>query len=399
MNRTRLALAVYVPTFLLAFGQGVVLPMTPLYAREFTLSVGLISLAVAALALGTMLADVPAGVILERIGRRPMMLLGTGLVAAAMLGLSAAHLYWELVAYQIVGGIGFAFWSISRLAFMTDVLPSVSRGRGLATYGGIQRIGIFAGPACGGFIAEAFGLNVPFVLAAGLAVGALAISALWVPETRPERSLGHRARWGVLGGVLRRHWPDFTGAGAAQLFAQMIRAGRQLIVPLYGATVLDLDVAAVGTIVSVSALIDMSLFYPAGMLMDRLGRKYASIPSFLVMGAGMALLPLAGSFLGLLLVTAVIGLGNGLGSGTMMTLGADLAPRQAAGEFLGIWRLVGDAGAMAGPLVVGAVADLVGLRPAALVMAGVGALAAATIYLFVAETLQADAMPTVRPSA
>jgi MFS family permease len=146
-------------------------------------------------------------------------------------------------------------------------------------------------------------------------------------------------------------------------------------------------VATLGTIISVSAAVDMALFYPAGLLMDRLGRRYASIPSFLVMGAGMALLPLSGGALGLFLATVVMGLGNGLGSGAMLTLGADLAPKEGAGEFFGLWRLIGDAGQLSGPLVVGAVADALGLGAAALILAASGVLAAGTIYAFVAETL------------
>src|SRR5581483_2854069 len=163
-----------------------------------------------------------------------------------------------------------------------------------------------------------------------------------------------------------------------------------LIVPLYGANVIGLDAGGVGAIVSISALIDVALFVPAGLLMDRLGRKYASIPSFVVMGLGMAVLPFTHSFLTLLLATGVIGLGNGLGAGTMMTLGADLAPREAAGEFLGLWRLVGDGGQMAGPLIVGGVTDLISYTATAFVLAGVGGLAAGTIYLAVEETLHQD---------
>jgi hypothetical protein len=91
-----------------------------------------------------------------------------------------------------------------------------------------------------------------------------------------------------------------------------------------------------------------------------------------------------------------MGLGNGIGSGTMMTLGADLAPRQATGEFLGVWRLIGDVGATGGPLAVGAIADAVGLTLAAFSLAGVGVLAAGTLLLFVKETL--DQGPQAAPA-
>jgi MFS-type transporter involved in bile tolerance (Atg22 family) len=84
----------------------------------------------------------------------------------------------------------------------------------------------------------------------------------------------------------------------------------------------------------------------------------------------------------------VIGLGNGLGSGTMMTLGADLAPADSRGEFLGVWRLIGDGGSAGGPVVVGAVADVLGLSLATFTIAGVGLLAAAMLGTLVPETLQ-----------
>jgi MFS family permease len=233
-------------------------------------------------------------------------------------------------------------------------------------------------------------------MAATLAITATINSFLIVPETRPAEETTARGRWKALGGVLRRSGKDFAGAGAAQVFAQMIRSGRQIIVPLFARDELGLDKAAIGAIVSASAVIDMSLFIPAGMLMDRLGRKYASIPSFLVMAVGMALVPLTWDFVSLLAATSVIGLGNGLGAGTMMTLGADLAPREAAGEFLGLWRAVGDAGAMGGPVISGNIAQLFGLGAGAFVLAGVGVLAALTIYFAVEETLQRPVTETAR---
>jgi len=125
--------------------------------------------------------------------------------------------------------------------------------------------------------------------------------------------------------------------------------------------------------------------------MDRFGRKWATVPSFSIQSAGMALVPLTTGPLGLLAAGMVIGLGNGLGSGTLMTLGADLAPAEARSEFLGVWRLIGDVGFTGGPLVVGAVADLLILPAAALVIAAVGLGATLTFAFAVPETLRRSA--------
>ena len=122
--------------------------------------------------------------------------------------------------------------------------------------------------------------------------------------------------------------------------------------------------------------------------MDRWGRKYAYVPSFLLQSFGMAMVPFAGDFGWLLVVSLVIGLGNGLGSGTMMTLGADLAPTESRGEFLGLWRFVGDFGSAGGPLVVGHIAQIAGLSTAPLIVAGIGLLGAAILGTLVPETLK-----------
>jgi len=110
------------------------------------------------------------------------------------------------------------------------------------------------------------------------------------------------------------------------------------------------------------------------------------VPSFAVMAIGVATIPLAHHQFGLIAASIIIGFGNGLGSGTMMTLGADLAPPGATGEFLGIWRLVGDVGAVGGPLVVGAMATALGLGASALTLAGIGVIATCTLAFLVQET-------------
>jgi MFS family permease len=215
---------------------------------------------------------------------------------------------------------------------------------------------------------------------------AFGFACVYVRETGGSAAR-HQERIG-LRRVLRGHYRDLAAAGSAQVFAQMIRAGRHVVIPIYAADVIGLDVRSVGMVLSISSALDMAMFYPAGWIMDRFGRKFASVPSFLVQALGMALVPLSSSFYGLLLATSILGLGNGIGSGTMMTLGADLAPREARGEFLGLWRLIGDLGFTGGPLAVGSMASALGLHAAAFAMAGVGGVAVVILTLYVRETLE-----------
>jgi MFS family permease len=376
---------------LLAFCRGLLIPILPLYAASFGVSYGLIGLAVAAEGVGTLFGDLPAGILLGRMGQKRAMLAGITCIALSMLAMGWAQSFPQLVLFGLVSGAGGALWNISRHAYIADVTPLHRRGRAIAVFGGINRIGVFAGPVVGGAIGAAYGLRFPFILYAGLAAVAILFPALFGQEL--TGAIAHR-RGGLRGhsvhlwALVRAHFTVLLSAGSGQVFAQMIRSGRQIIVPLFAADVLGLDVQSIGWIVSLAAAIDMSMFYPAGLIMDRLGRKYAYVPSFLIQALGMALIPFSSGFLGLLLATSVLGLGNGIGSGTMMTLGADLAPEGAMGEFLGVWRLIGDAGQTSGPVIVGSVADLLGLSAATFVLAGIGLMAATMLGLLVPETLR-----------
>ncbi len=378
---------VYIPTALLAFGQGLLVPTLPYYAKSFGATAALIGFIVAAAGIGTLIADVPAGAVLGRLGRRPAMLFGAGLVALTTFCAGLFPNITILIFLRLLAGIGTALWALSRHAYITDVIAPAERGRSLSIFGGINRAGSLLAPVFGGVIGTAFGLNSVFFLSGILAGFTAIIAFIFVPETGISHSAGggHKMRWNLVGQLLRTHWRDLSAAGIAQIFAQMIRAGRQLLIPLFGISI-GLDPAVTGSIISFAALLDVAMFFPAGLMMDRFGRKVAAVPSFAVMAIGMVVVAFAHDFRSLLLGAAIIGFGNGLGSGTMMTLGADLAPPGAVGEFLGFWRLIGDTGQSSGPLVVGTVATAFGLFSTALLLSAIGAASALTLAFLVRET-------------
>ncbi len=386
-ERASLILPVYLPTLILSFGRGMLIPILPLYAKSFDASYGLIGLVLAAEGIGHLTADLPTGVLLRKIGGKPVMVLGVGCVALSALALFWAQTIFEVVLYRFIAGIGGALWNISRHAYLAHFTAPYQRGRALSVFGGTNRIGTFAGPAIGGVLGAVYGLRSAFLVYAGLAAITTFTSARFVEKTPASGALPG-GRLGHLFGIFKSHYRQLATAGSGQLFAQMIRTGRHVVVPLYAADIIGLDVRSVGWILSISAFVDMSMFYPASLIMDRYGRKYATVPCFTIQAVGMGLIPFTGSFSTLLLAAIVIGLGNGLGSGSMMTLGADLAPRESMGEFLSVWRLIGDGGHMGSPLIVGGIADLLGLSAATFVISCTGLLAAATFALLVPETLK-----------
>ena len=388
--RHPLVLSFYLPSLLLAVSNGFVLPVLPLWASELNVSYTLIGLVLSGQGIGMLLGDLPAGLLARRLGQKRAMLLGVACTALSTAALFWVHSVPAALGYRLLSGFGTALYGVARHAYVAGAVGSGSRGRAISLFGGLMRIGRFVGPMLGGVVAAAYGLPATFLAYGVVGVLAVAVMALFV-RPGPSRGPGKQSpahHKSSVWALFRSHGRALASAGVGQLFAQTIRAGRAAIVPLYAADVIGLDVQQVALIVSLSSAIDMSLFPLAGLLMDRLGRKYAIVPSFVIQALGMALVPLTGSFAGLLGVTLLIGFGNGLGAGTMMTLGADLSPPQSRDEFLGLWRLIGDGGQAGGPYAVGQVADWVALPVSALVMSGAGLLAALIFALLVPETLK-----------
>ena len=385
---------VYVPTFILSVGKGMLVPTLPLFVAALvrdpvTMDVNftLVTIAVAAASLGTLFCDIPAGLLLTRISERTGHILGLAVIAATIALLALDLPYTWLIVLRLLTGAGLSVWGLPRMQYMLRMTPSHQRGRIMSLFGGVNRIGTFASPAAGGAIATIYGFETLFVIA-GLVIAAGLIPTLLSPETTPPRPETTESNLATgLTEMLRRHRHDLLTAGSGQLLVQGIRSGRQVVLPLFAAFALDLDAAAVGIVISTSAAIDMVLFPLAGYVMDRYGRKFAIIPSFTLFSLAMALLPAAQDLTGLILIGMLIGFANGIGSGSMLTLGTDLAPAHRPSQFLGVWRVIGGVGDTGGPVVVGAVADIIGLLMAPFFLAGVGLAGAGTFALFVRETL------------
>ena len=154
--------------------------------------------------------------------------------------------------------------------------------------------------------------------------------------------------------VLVEHRRVLLTLGLGVLIISAARATRQSIVPLWAESI-GLNAATTSVIFGISAGVDMLLFYPGGAIMDRFGRVYVAVPAMIVLGLGFCLLPLTSGATSVGLVAAMMGLGNGISSGVVMTLGADASPAQDRTQFLGGWRVCSDLGNAAGPLVVSAV--------------------------------------------
>ena len=320
------------------------------------------------------------------------MLLGLAIIGVSTIVMGTARHLNHLIIAQLIGGVGNALWMLSRHAYMADVIPLAKRGRSIAMFGGVNRIGTFAGKF--GAIFLGANLRLPFFVYAGMAVLTLIICFFSLPETKREQKTqsqeSQQPYLTQLLAVSKRHFKLLATAGIGQVCVQTLRRGCHIIIPLYGKDVVGLTTQNVRFVETISSAVDMSMFPVAGFMMDRFGRRFATVPGIFIFATGMMLMPFTHTFTPLLLAAVLMRFGNGIASGTMMTLGADLAPNEGTGEFLGLWRLTGDFGGSAGPIVVGNIADMLGLGFSGFALGGIGYLGVAIFLWLVPETLQRE---------
>ena len=386
----RMLAPVYAPSLLMAVSQEATMMLLPLYVLEQGGSLALAAVLVGLRGIGLLLFDLPAGALAARFGDKPILMFGLLAMLVGLVLLAAAPALWVLFPAALLLGAGHAAWVLGRQSYITQVCRSNEVGRAITGMAGLQRVGAFAGPAAGGLVAAWAGYPAAFLAGALCAAAAAAFVVLYARAAHDDPSDRKHGGSRVAGiaAIMHEHRRVLATAGVAALALQLMRATRQLLVPLFGQAI-GLDPAAIGALYSLSAALDMSLFYPVGVLVDRRGRKWSAVPSMLLFVLGLALLPLATSYVTLLAVALLLGLANGLGTGVVMVIGSDLAVASGRrGQFLGVWRLIGDVGMSAAPLLTGALVQVSGLALASGATAGIGLAGALIMVFMVSETLK-----------
>lgn len=386
-----IAVAAFGPTLLFGIGQGAILPVVALSARELGASVAVAALIVTLTGLGSWFFNLPASLVTLRFGERwsivgAAVAAGLALAAAATSALAPNGLWLLAVAMTVVGMSG-AVFGLARQKYLTEAVPVAFRARALSTLGGVNRIGVFIGPFAGAAVMQFFGIAGAYWVGV-VAMAAAALLSLTIPDlAAPDVPLGAEAGpQPTLRSVAASHAGVFLSLGMGILLLSALRSSRQVVIPLWSDH-LGMDAASASLIYGLSGAIDMLVFYPAGKLMDRKGRQWVAVPSTLLMGTALLLIPLTGSFVGLLLAALLIGFGNGISSGLVMTLGADFSPDRGRGQFLGLWRFMADAGSTGGPVLLSGVTAIASLGPGISATAVLG-FAAAAVFAVVIPRLR-----------
>lgn len=374
--------SVMAPMLIYEIGHGAVMPVIALVALEAGASTAVAGLMLSAIGIGTILGDLPAAWLANRIGEKWAMLAAMLVTAGAMLACLLTESVVALAAALLVMGVCAATIFLARQSYVADVVAVHHRARTMSTLGGVFRIGLFIGPFVGAAVIAVWGTRAAFAVAVVASVAA-AVILLFAPtaEGSGSRNGGHHGPVGVRE-MFRRHRQLFVTLGLAVAAVGALRAARQAVIPLW-AEHIGLDAATTSLIFGVANFVDMALFYPSGHVMDKLGRLWVAIPCVLVLGVGTMALPLSTGAVSLGVVAVVMSIGNGIGSGIIMTLGADVAPEDDRTSFLAIFRLIGDIGTSLGPVVPAVIASVAPLGVGIVAVGSVGLVAAAGLARWV----------------
>lgn len=411
----RLAPMIYGPTILWSLGQGALIPLIPKLAALLGANLAMSALVASTLVIGQVCGNLPAGAVVARFGERPAMITASVLAMGGIATLlTASHVLMLALGVFIIGMCGATF-GLARHSFMTTRVPIYARARALALLGGSFRLGLFIGP---------------FVSAGLLAITGTESSAIWVfavsmvfifllvtfgPD--PEREGARLAMRGpsvalnltqtmpvdtgepVTGPIPTPNPPKLgvfrtmlkyrgvlarLGLSAATLSAE--RSARLIVLPLWGVS-LGLDSSAISLIVGISGALDFALFYASGQVMDRFGRIWAAVPPMIIMGLAFIVLSLTHDLSGavgwFVALSATIGIGNGMSSGLLLTLAADLAPADDPAPFLSSWRTLTDSGGAIVPVVFSGLAGLFGISLATAFVGAIGLIGAAGFWRWI----------------
>ena len=369
---TKHLLVLFFCLFLVMIGFGITLPVFPFYAERLARAGGA-SQGAAAVHVG-LLTGIYAlmqflfaplwGRWSDRIGRKPLVLIGIAGFAIAQALFGLANSLWLFYGARIIGGILSSAMFPAVTAYVADVTTEDERSRGMAWEGTAVSLGVVFGPAFGGLLARSDlqlrmgsdrltipAFSVPFFAAALLALLTLPVVIRWLPESMPSSSAftPEKQSPSRLRGLAIQLWPLLALALAVQFGLAMFEA----TFALHAKEMLGYGPAGVGAVFMVCGSV-MAVFQggAVGYLAPRMSAGHQIAVGFVLMGIDLAVLLFARSTPLVLTIVGLLALGMALITPNLTAL-ASKGQKQQTGAALGLRNAANSLGQAAGAALGG----------------------------------------------
>jgi MFS family permease len=367
-------------------GLGLLSPVLPLYIQSFFGGTYLmVTWVPAVFGIGKWITNVPAGFLMEGVGRKRIMVGGLLLMALADLLSGLVDFYRWFLILRGLTGVGWALFVTASTAMVIDIAPEDRRGRytGLIFLGEV--IGVTLGASVGGYAYELLGGRFTFFLKSAASSASALVIWAFLPALSKSREMVPRMDpsidLGKLKDILLDRRVIILFLTSFSLF--LVRTGVYVpFYPIYLSQEAGLRPSVIGVLLSLVSGLTILTLYVGGELSDRFGRKGILVSGLALYGSGLILVIFTSELSKLSLISLVIGTSMGVtGSIPTASLG-DIVPEKLRGRVVGFFREFTDTGMIIGPILMGALANGLGLKTPFILAGGILLLMSLTNIIF-----------------
>lgn len=327
MKKNNALFILFFVMFLVYVGFGIMIPVLPFYAEEFGASPTELGLLMAVYSLMQLIFAPMWGRISDRIGRKPVMLLGIVGLAISFFMMAISTSLWMLFVARIIGGFLSAANMPTSFAYVADITAPEDRGKGMGVIGAAIGLGFVFGPAIGGVFSKT-SLSQPFYIAGISSLITLVLVLVFLKESSTAESrLQNAAKVSSL-------WESFSGSLSIlfilQLLISLSLSGLEVTFAYFAAKKAGMDSTQMGYVFMIMGLAGA---FVQGGLMGKLTKKYGEglvIQTGIIISAiGFALILLVHDFTTAAIYLTIFGIGNGVIRPSISSL---LTKRSTAGH-------------------------------------------------------------------
>ncbi|UFT99298.1 MFS transporter [Radiobacillus kanasensis] len=348
MNTKKVFPVLVAVMFLVMVGFGIIIPVLPFYAEELGASPTELGLLMSIYSLMQLIFAPMWGRLSDRIGRKPIMMIGIFGLALSFFIMALSTNLWMLFVARIIGGILSAANMPTVMAYVADITTEEDRGKGMGLIGAATGLGFIFGPAIGGGFTN-INLHTPFYIAGISSIVTFFLVLFVLKESlavsHNKIDKGKASLKEVLRGPLSMLY-------FLQFFVSLSLSGLEATFAYFSAKQAGLDSVTLGYIFMIMGLASAGVQGSMGKLTKKYGEAKIIQAGILVSAIGFGLILFTQNFTTAAIFLAIFGVGNGVIRPSVSSLLTKLS-KSGHGSATGYLSSFDSLGRIIGPILGG----------------------------------------------